>query len=176
MAVPTLDPIWRPNATGPSPAATQDRELIRTYLGWPATDAALQGVTIAMNQVAAVSPPAVAQIQAWINEIVDLEADHADQVADGTAHLGNAEEYEGPVPGTTPTRDEQLQTAGKLQWDTSLLKARYRFSGGAAASAGGQRLERIGLLRSRIISSLGLDPTAFTSTGGQGGAAMLLRS
>ena len=175
MAVPTLDPLWRPNATGPSPVATQDRELIRTYLGWPATDAALQGLTIAMNQVAGVSPAAVAQVQAWINEIVDLEADYADQVADGTAHLGNAEEYEGPVPGTNPSRDEQLQAAGKLTWDTSLLKARYRFGGGAAASAHGQRLERIGVLRSRIISSLGLDPTAFTSTGG-GGAAMLLRS
>ena len=171
MPLPTVDPLWRPNTTSPS---VNDLALIRTYINWPASDGSLTELIQQLNSVAKNSPPTLTQVQGWLDEIQDLEETQADAVSDGTAHLGNAEEYEGPVPGTEPTRAQQLSQAGKLTWDTSLLKARYRFgSGSARATAQGQRDERIGLLVSRIASALNVQPLPRVSAGSSG---MLLRS
>lgn len=170
MALPSLNALWRP--TGSS--TVNDRDLIRVYIGWPATDASLTELTEQMNSVAALVPSTVAQIQAWLDEIVTLEETQADAVDAGTAHLGSAEEYEGPIPGTSPTRDQQLSQAGKLSWDTSLLKARYRFGSNARATAQGQREERIEVLVGRIAQSLNVRRLAPQGPGG--GAGMLLRS
>ncbi|MEY3462756.1 MAG: hypothetical protein RLZZ468_534 [Cyanobacteriota bacterium] len=167
--LPPLDSAWRPNTAGPD---VDDVELIRTFIGWPAVYDSIYGLRLRLNEIANISPASVTQIQAWVDEIVILEQDHADAVSDGTAHLANAEEYEGPIPGTTPTRAQQLSQAGKLTWDTSLLKGRYRFSGSASSTADGQRNSRIALLTNRIIGALGIDPSTTTT----GSSTMLLRS
>ncbi len=169
MTILAPDPLWRPTAT----STRNDRDLIRTYIGWPATEGSLVELTQQMNAVATHSPSTVTQIQAWLDEIVNLEEIQADEIDAGTAHLGNAEEYEGPIPGTSPTRDEQLNQAGKLAWDTSLLKARYKFGGGARASAQGQRDERTQALINRIATALNVPRIA---PQGMSGAGMLLRS
>jgi hypothetical protein len=170
MTLPTVDPLWRPNTTFPG---VDDLALIRTYINWPASDGSLTELIQQLNAVAKNSPATVTQVQGWVDEIEELEETQADAVSDGTAHLGNAEEYEGPVPGTEPTRAQQLSQAGKLTWDTSLLKARYRFGSGARATAQGQRDERIGFLVSRIASALNVQPLPRVSAGSSG---MLLRS
>lgn len=161
-----LNALWRSKLATP-PAAVDDRELIRMHCGWGGHYEALEILTQRMNEVADIYPPTVATIQDWLDRIDVLEQDHADAVEAGTAHLANAEEYEGPIPGTAPTREQQLSTAGKLQWDTSLLKARYRFGGaaGAAGNADGQRRAEISQLRYRILDALALDEQAVTSGG-----------
>lgn len=169
MALPTLDPLWRPNSS----SVRNDRDLIRAYIGWPASEGSMVELSQQMNSTASVNPSTVTQVQAWLDEIVTLEETQADAVDAGTAHLGNAEEYEGPIPGTTPTRDQQLSQAGKLSWDTSLLKARYRFGGGARATAQGQRDERIQLLIGRIAAALNVVRIAPQPAMGAG---MLMRS
>lgn len=171
MAIlPTLDPLWRPTAT----STTNDLVLIRTWIGWPATDGSITELIQQMNALASISPPDVTQVQTWIDEVIGLEATQAGAVADGTAHLGNATEYEGPIPGTAPTREEQLQQADVLQWDTSLLKARYGFSGGGpGATAQGQREQRMQLLITRIAQTLNV---ARVAPQGAMGGGMLLRS
>jgi len=152
MAIlPALNPLWRPTGAD----TTNDLVLIRTWIGWPATDGSLTELIQQMNALASLSTADVAQVQAWIDEVIALEATQAGAVADGTAHLGNATEYEGPIPGTTPTREQQLSQADVLQWDTSLLKARYGFSGGGpGATAQGQREQRMQALITRIAQTL----------------------
>ena len=163
------DPLWRP-----TPSSTRnDRDLIRTYIGWPATEGSLVELTQQMNSVATLSPSTVGQVQGWLDEIVNLEETQADEVDAGTAHLGSAEEYEGPIPGTTPTREQQQSQVGKLSWDTSLLKARYKFGNNAKASAQGQRDERIQLLINRIATALNVPRIAPQAAMGAG---MLPRS
>lgn len=171
MAIlPTLDPLWRPTGTD----TTNDLVLIRTWIGWPASSGSLTELIQQMNVLATLSPADVAQVQTWIDEVVALEATQAGAVADGTAHLGNATEYEGPIPGTTPTREQQLQQADVLQWDTSLLKARYGFSGGGpGATAQGQREQRMQALIGRIAQTLNVPRLA---PQGVSGGGMLLRS
>jgi hypothetical protein len=150
VPLPDLDVQWRQTTE------TNDRELIRTYLNYPASDASLTMIIQQMNSVAAVSPVTVVRIQGWLDEIIELEEIQTDAVFDGTAHLGSAKEYEGVIPGTAPTRDQQLSQAGKLSWDTSVLKARYVFSGDSRGTAQGQRDERRGLLVSRIVQAVGI--------------------
>lgn len=168
MAIPALDALWRPSTS----STTNDLAQIRMLIGWPATDSSLTELVQQLNAVAKNSPATVAQVQGWVDEIATLEETQSDEVDSGTAHLGNAEEYEGPIPGTSPNRDAQLSDAGKLKWDTSLLKARYRFGTGARASAQGQRDERIELLTSRIAVAINVQRMA---RGGVG-AGMLSRS
>lgn len=163
MPIPAVDPLWRATPT------VNDLIRIRMLIGWPASDASLTELVQQLNSVAALSPPTVAQVQGWLDEITSLEETQADEIDGGTAHLGNAEEYEGPIPGTSPNRDAQLSQAGKLTWDTSLLKARYRFGTGSRATAQGQRDERIELLTSRIATALNV--RRMPTSGG-----MLLRS
>ena len=62
---------------------------------------------------------------------------------------------------------------GKLSWDTSLLKARYRFGSNARATAQGQRDERVQALISRIATALNVPRIAPQAVMGAG---MLLRS
>lgn len=161
-----LNPLWRSALASP-PDAVDDRELIRMHCNWGGHYEALEILTQRMNEVAETYAPTVTTIQGWLDRIQILEQDHADAVEAGTAHLANAEEYEGPIPGTSPTRDEQLSQAGKLSWDTSLLKARYRFgtTAGAAGTADGQRRSEISQLRYRILDALALDEQATTMGG-----------
>jgi hypothetical protein len=167
VPLPDLDIQWRQTAD------INDRELIRTHLNYPASDASLTMIIQQMNSVAAVSPETVARIQGWLDEIIELEEIQADAVLDGTAHLSNAKEYEGVIPGTIPTRDQQLSQAGKLSWDTSVLKARYVFGEGTRNTAQGQRDERRGLLVSRIVQAVGIPYNSHTLYGY--GAATLIR-
>jgi len=98
--LPTLDDAWR--TSDPN-----DREKIRQYAMLRAKQEDLHPLTVAMNELAEVSPATVTQVQAWIDEIELLEQDWADKVSDGTAHLGNAKTYKGPIPGKTITRSEE---------------------------------------------------------------------
>jgi len=164
MAIPTLNQLWR---TSPR----DDRELIRGYAGWPVSSYNLQILTTILNRAADTSAATVTQCQAWIDEIETLEQDWADQIGDGTAHLGNAAEYEGPLPGATVSRDQQLKKADVLEWDTSLLRVKVTTGGRADATAGGVRGTRIAQLQRRILQALGIRPY---NDGGSGGR--LLRS
>jgi hypothetical protein len=164
VQLPDLDTSWRQTST------INDRELIRTYLNYPASESSLTLIIQQMNSVASVSPETVERIQAWLDEIIELEETQADAVADGTAHLGNVTEYEGVIPGTSPTRDQQLNQAGKLAWDTSVLKARYSFDGSARSTAQWQRDERRGSLVSRISQAIGIP---YNSNNGCGGATLI---
>lgn len=157
MSITTLLPQWRPNSTGPAPNNRPDRELIRQYAEAPASEGALEAITEAMNMAALNSPDTVTQVQTWINEIEDLEADYADKVASGTAHLGNASEYEGVRPGTNPTLDDVATKADVLEWDPSILyKVRTRSSGRPLETATGVTQDRIQRLRARVLDALGL--------------------
>ena len=161
-----LNALWRSALASP-PDAVDDRELIRQHCGWGGHYEAMEILTQRMNEVAEGYAPTVTAIQGWLDKIQILELDHGDAVEAGTAHLANAEEYEGPIPGTAPTREQQLSTAGKLAWDTSLLKARYKFgsTAGAAGTADGQRRAEISMLRFRILDALALDEQAVTNGG-----------
>lgn len=152
MALPTLHASWR---TSP----IDDRDAIRSYADAPATEVNLHHLTVAMNLLADASPAAVTKTQALIDEIEDLDASWSDKVAAGTAHLGNAEEYEGPAPGTTPTRDQQLRRADVLEWDTSLLRVRYR-AGTGANTEGAVLAARIADLKHRVLVTVGFLPSS----------------
>lgn len=162
MTVPAVLAPWR---AGPP----SDRELIRQYLAWPATGYNLTQITAAMNRMVADSPDTIPQIQGWIDEVEALSQDWADRIAAGTAHLGNASEYEGPAPGVTLTRDDRKSKADVLEWDTSLLKRRVVTGGRADATEGGMIAGRVAGLRGQIVMALGLQPAG-------GGGARLVRS
>jgi hypothetical protein len=164
MAIPTLNSLWRITPK-------DDRELIRGYAGWPLSVSNLTELTAILNRVAITSTAAVVQVQKWIDEIETLESDWADQVESGTAHLGNAASYEGPSPGSSPSRDDLKKKADVLEWDTSLLRVKYE-SGGAGGTAGAALGGRLADLKGRIFQTLGIEPVA----GGGGGMAMLVRS
>jgi hypothetical protein len=164
MAVPTLSNLWR---TSPR----DDRELIRSYAGWPVSEYNLQILTTILNRAADVSPGTVTRCQAWIDEIETLEQDWSDQVGAGTAHLGNAEQYEGPIPGTTVSRDDQLKKADVLEWDTSLLRVKTTAGRRSEATASGVLGARIAQLQQRVLQALGIKPYGEGSGGTQ-----LLRS
>lgn len=149
LPLPTLNALWR---TTP----IDDRDAIRSYADAPATEVNLHRLTVAMNLMAEASPAAVARCKSWISEIEDLETIWADKVVSGTAHLGNAEEYEGPVPGTTPTRDQQLKRADVVEWDTNLLRVRYR-SGSGAGTEGGVLAARVQELKHKVLIAVGFD-------------------
>lgn len=156
QALPTLDPLWRPNATGPSPNTRDDRELIRSYSGQPAVHVVYHDLTVQMNRLASVSPAGVAQIQGWINEIENLEGDWSGQVADGTSSYAGATEYEGPVPGTSVERSDLLKRADVLEWDTDLKKVKYKLQQGTATQAGSMG-QRIADLKGRILIAMDLN-------------------
>jgi len=165
--IPTLNALWRPNNS----SAVEDRELIRGYAGWPIANHNQIQLTVAMNRAADTSAATVRKVQAWIDEVEELELTWADQVADGTAHLGNVQSYQGPTPGTTLSRDDLKKRADVLEWDTSLLQVRYESGTRADATAGGVLAGRIAQLKARILQTLGLE--AFDGAGGQ---ARLVRS
>jgi hypothetical protein len=157
VAVPTLNVLWRPNATGPQPKTRDDRELIRSYSNQPAAELVYHDLTVVMNRLASVSPAGVAQIQAWINEIENLEGDWAGQVADGNATYAQATEYEGPLPGATIERADMLSQADVLKWDTDLKKVKFKTAPGANTQAGNMG-QRIADLKGRILTALDLVP------------------
>ena len=164
MAIPILNNLWRVSPK-------DDRELIRGYAGWPLSVSNLTELTSILNRVAITSSAAVVQVQKWIDEIENLEADYADQVESGKAHLGNAASYEGPAPGSSLSRDDLKKKADVLEWDTSLLLVKYE-SGGAGGTAGAVLGGRLESLKGRIFQTLGIEPVA----GGGSGMAMLVRS
>jgi hypothetical protein len=162
--IPTLNPLWR---TTPR----DDRELIRGYAGWPVSAYNLTQLTSVLNRAADTSAATVTQVQAWIDQVEDLEETWADQVADGTAHLGNVASYQGPAPGTTLTREDRQKRADVLEWDTSLLQVSYQAGTRSDSTAGGVLATRIAQLKGRILQTLGIK--AFD---GGAGDAQLLRS
>lgn len=164
MAIPILNSLWRITPR-------DDRELIRGYAGWPLSVTNLTELTSILNRVAITSSAAVVQVQRWIDEIENLEADYADQVESGKAHLNNAASYEGPTPGKTLSRDDLKKKADVLEWDTSLLRVKYE-SGGAGGTAGAVLGGRLADLKGRIFQTLGIQPVV----GGGSGMAMLVRS
>jgi hypothetical protein len=166
--IPTLNALWRPN----NASARDDRELIRGYANWPVSAYNLTLLTSILNRVADTSAATVSQVQTWIDEVEDLEQTWADQVADGTAHLGNVQRYRGPRPGTNLTRDDLRKKADVLEWDTSLLQVEYESGGNPAATAGGTIANRIMQLKGRILETCGIK----ASDRSAGGQAQLLRS
>jgi hypothetical protein len=164
MAIPTLNNLWRVSPK-------DDRELIRGYAGWPLSVSNLTELTSILNRVAITSTAAVVQVQKWIDEIETLESDWADQVESGTAHLGNAAKYEGPAPGSSPSRDDLKKKADVLEWDTSLLRVKYE-SGGAGGTAGAALGGRLVDLKGRIFQTLGIEPVVR----GASGLPQLIRS
>jgi hypothetical protein len=165
-----LDPLWRPNTTGPAPVDREDRELIRQYSQFPATESSLVSITEQMNTVAENSTATVVKIQGWINAIEELEAQQATAIADGTAFLGNVEEYEGLRPGYNPTRRDMLSKAETLEWDVeTLAKVRIRTGRpGGEGTATGMQNSRISELKSRVLGALALTGPA----GGWGSTAL----
>ncbi|MFM2158623.1 MAG: hypothetical protein RLZZ124_1097 [Cyanobacteriota bacterium] len=160
--IPTLNPLWR---TTPR----DDRELIRGYALWPVSSYNLTQLTSVLNRAADTSAATVTQVQAWIDAIEDLEETWGDQVADGTAHLGNVQSYQGPAPGTTLTREDRQKRADVLEWDTTLLQVRYESGGRSDSTAGGVLAARIAQLKGRIFQTLGIKPF----DGGDGDAALV---
>ena len=159
--IPSTLPPWR----------SGDRELIRGYAGWPVSAYNLTQLTASMNRVAEASTAAVVAMQRWIDEVEGLEADWADKVSDGTAHLGNVQEYEGPKPGATLTRQDRQTKADVLEWDSSLLKVRYSAGSRPDSTVGGVLSARIEELKAKILQGLGLK-----AYDGGGGTARLVRS
>ena len=168
MAIPTLNALWRPNGG----SSINDRELIREYALWPLSEYNLTQLTAIMNRIAQVSPAAVASVQGWIDEIETLEQSWADQVEDGTAHLGNVESYEGPTPGTTLTRQDRQTKADVLEWDSSLLKVKYQAGKRSDSTAGGVLHARVDKLKAKVFQTLGIKP--YDGDGGSG--SRLVRS
>ena len=163
MTIPILNPLWRVTPR-------DDRELIRGYAGWPLSVTNQTELTSILNRVALISASTVSQVQRWIDEIEALEADYADQVESGKAHLGNAASYEGPALGTILTRDDLKSKADVLEWNTDLLRVKYE-SGGSGGTAGAVLGGRLATLKGRIFQALGIQPV-----GGVNGQAMLVRS
>ena len=168
MAIPTLNALWRPNGG----SSINDRELIREYALWPLSEYNLTQLTAIMNRIAQVSPAAVTSVQGWIDEIETLEQNWADQVEDGTAHLGNVESYEGPTPGTTLTRQDRQTKADVLEWDSSLLKVKYQAGKRSDSTAGGVLHARVDTLKAKVFQTLGIKP--YDGDGGSG--SRLVRS
>jgi hypothetical protein len=160
VALPTPSAPWR----------STDRETLRQYLAWPATGYNLTQLTGAMNRLAGDSPETVVAIQGWMDEIDTLTQDWADEVSDGTAHLGDVAEYEGVAPGVKLTRQDRLIKADVLEWSPDLLKTRIVASGAASSTKSGQRSARLAGLYGRIFSAIGLRPA------GGYGAGSLVRS
>ena len=165
MAIPVLNSLWRITPR-------DDRELIRGYAGWPLSVTNLTELTSILNRVAITSSAAVVQVQRWIDEIENLEADYSEQVESGKAHLGNVASYEGPAPGSDLSRDDLKKKADVLEWDTSLLRVKYESGGGAGGTAGAVLGARMADLKGRIFQTLGIQPVV----GGGSGMAMLVRS
>lgn len=168
MTIPTLNALWRPNGG----SVIDDRELIREYALWPLSEYNLTQLTATMNRIAQVSPAAVTSVQGWIDEIETLEQNWADQVEDGTAHLGNVESYEGPTPGTTLTRLDRQTKADVLEWDSSLLKVKYQAGRRSDSTAGGVLHARVDKLKAKVFQTLGIKP--YDGDGGSG--SRLVRS
>jgi HAMP domain-containing protein len=168
MTIPTLNALWRPNGG----SVIDDRELIREYALWPLSEYNLTQLTATMNRIAQVSPAAVTSVQGWIDEIETLEQNWADQVEDGTAHLGNVESYEGPTPGTTLTRQDRQTKADVLEWDSSLLKVKYQAGRRSDSTAGGVLHARVDKLKAKVFQTLGIKPY----DGGSGSGSRLVRS
>lgn len=168
MTIPTLNALWRPNGA----SVIDDRELIREYALWPLSEYNLTQLTATMNRIAQVSPAAVTSVQGWIDEIETLEQNWADQVEDGTAHLGNVESYEGPTPGTTLTRQDRQTKADVLEWDSSLLKVKYQAGRRSDSTAGGVLHARVDNLKAKVFQTLGIKP--YDGDGGSG--SRLVRS
>jgi HAMP domain-containing protein len=168
MTIPTLNALWRPNGG----SVIDDRELIREYALWPLSEYNLTQLTATMNRIAQVSPAAVTSVQGWIDEIETLEQNWADQVEDGTAHLGNVESYEGPTPGTTLTRQDRQTKADVLEWDSSLLKVKYQAGRRSDSTAGGVLHARVDKLKAKVFQTLGIKPY----DGGSVSGSRLVRS
>ncbi len=153
------------------PWRSGDRELIRGYSNWPVTGYNLTQLTSAMNRVADTSADAVVQIQDWIDEVESLSDDWSTQVADGTAHLGNVQSYEGPAPGATLTQNDRRKKADVIEWDTTLLRVKYEAGSRADSTAGGVLHARVAELKGKVLQAIGIQ-----AAGGSYGGTRLLRS
>jgi hypothetical protein len=146
-----------------SPWRAGDRELVRSYAGWPISNHNLTQLTSIMNRAADTSSETVVKIQSWMDEAEDLEQDWADKIADGTAHLGNVQSYEGPIPGVTLTAQDRRKKLDVIEWDTDLLKVKYTSGNRADSTSGGVITTRIEMLRGRVLQTLGIE--AYGSSG-----------
>jgi hypothetical protein len=153
-----------------SPWRSGDRELIRQYANWPSSGYNLTQLTAAMNRVAETSVDTVTAIQGWIDKAESLDQDWTDKIEDGTAHLGNAAEYEGPIPGQTLTANDYRSKLDVIEFDTSLRKVRTVTGGRSDATAGGLVLGKIAALKADILQALGIQAA------NGGGMVRLVRS
>lgn len=117
-----------------------------------------------MNRVAETSTDTVTAIQGWIDKAESLQQDWDDKIEDGTAHLGNAAEYEGPIPGQTLTDEDRRSKLDVIEWDTSLRKVRTVTGGRSDATAGGLINGKIASLKADILQALGIQAAGGSRT------------
>ena len=148
--LPTLNTAWRDT----------DLDSIRDYIGAPVEFGVLSDLITRLNVVADLQAGTVTRCRAWIDEIDTLEADYADQVDAGTAHLGNARVYEGLRPGLEGIALTDLEKqADVLQYDTeTYAKVRIESGSDQLGTATGARFARIGELKGRVIRAVGVQP------------------
>ena len=148
--LPTLSTSWR----------STDVDSVRDYAGMPVEFSALSDLITRMNTVAALQAGTVTRCRAWIDEIDTLEADYADQVDAGTAHLGNARVYEGLRPGLEGLVLSDLEKrADVLEYDTeTFAKVRIESGPDQLGTATGARFARISDLKGRVLRALGVQP------------------
>jgi hypothetical protein len=150
-----------------SPWRSTDRLIVLKYANWPASNYNVSQLTQAMNRVADTLPDQVTQIQGWIDQAERLEQDWEDQIEDGTAHIGNAAEYEGPRPGATITQDDRQVKLDVIEWAPHPdLKIRTVTGGRADATAGGLTQGLITKLRLQVLQSIGIQAAPNLSGGG----------
>lgn len=150
-----------------SPWRSTDRLIVLKYANWPASNYNVSQLTQAMNRVADTLPDQVTQIQGWIDQAERLEQDWEDQIEDGTAHIGNAAEYEGPRPGATITQDDRQVKLDVIEWAPHPdLKIRTVTGGRADATAGGLTQGLIAKLRQQVLQQIGIQVAQNLGGGG----------
>ena len=167
--IPALQvPPWRPT----------DREDVRIILQLPATEGCLTLLTVNMNSVADFSPETVTSVQKWIDQWKALEAQWEEILAGGDVAGSYATEYEGLRPGAVVTREDMLNKADVLEWDTETqFKVKIGGSaGGSSASLAGSIRDQMNVLAQRICNALSICQLMDNGAGGGIGNGLLLRS
>ena len=134
--VPPISTIWSENAAPLNQTREETREDLRRILNIPVSLEGLGNLTRQMNSTAELSVPAVATIEANVNEYKTLEASRTE--------IQNKASWDGSAP---------LKKADVVEYDTSLLAK----SDAIITQTQGINA-RMGQLEMEIRVSLGLTP------------------
>ena len=158
MALPALDPLWRPNcpdlpAEQPEHCNNDDRESIRQICKIAPTEFNLTNLTVRMNDLASYSPATVRSIQANIDEAQKLEDDYSGSInsIEGTG----LKRYKGPrfLRPSESYNEAPMSQADVVKYDTSLLQEEFEVSEGGSISA--KQGSRYNALSARICEAIG---------------------